>query len=72
MVPTEGVDSATDLSEEASGKTRLPLGVLLVVVLASSGTSGPWVGAAAGASVSGLGFLLGFIPAGTVKEVSRR
>lgn len=72
VVPTEGVDSATDLSEEASGKTRLPLGVLLVVVLASSGTSGPWVGAAAGASVSGLGFLLGFIPAGTVKEVSRR
>lgn len=71
VAPTEGVDPVTDLSECASGKTRLLLGVVSVV-LGSGATSGALVGASAGASVVGLDFLRGIIPAGRVKELRRR
>jgi hypothetical protein len=69
--PTEGIESAIDVPEGTPGKISLPLGVV-PVVLASGGTSGPLSGASAVASVFGLDFLCGFIPAGRVVEAKRR
>ena len=75
VFPTEGVDSLIDLSEGASCRTWLPLGVFVVVlvVLASGGPAVPVLGASAGgASVFGLDFLRGLIPTGKFGELNRR
>lgn len=70
MAPADDVEAVTDWSGGASGRMSLLLGVVSVV-LASCGTAGALVDASEGASVFGLDFLRGFIPAGEVKEPRR-